>query len=40
MVNQDKPHFFTGDTLRIPLNMIGLLPYPEGENYGKRIVEK
>jgi hypothetical protein len=40
MVNQDIGHFFTGDTLRIPLNMIGLLPYPEGENYGKRISEK
>jgi hypothetical protein len=36
MTKTEINHIFSGDTLAIPVNMIGLLPFPEGENYAKR----
>lgn len=36
MVNQEWDHPFHGDTLKIDVNLIGLLPFPEGENFSRR----
>ena len=37
IVSLSPGHLISGDTLSIPLKFPGLLPYPEGENYSKRI---
>ena len=36
MENLEPAHLFSEDTLTLSLNMLGLLPYPKGENFSKR----